>query len=102
MDPNDDGYLEALVDETELLQQRVDACRSHAQYLAFFQPGDSSFLQSPTSGGSNESPHWPHHVQSLSLCLPISFYAFPYFRVISLSITPIFFLATYSLYKDQQ
>uniref|UniRef100_A0A5K3EGU6 Kinesin motor domain-containing protein n=1 Tax=Mesocestoides corti TaxID=53468 RepID=A0A5K3EGU6_MESCO len=37
MDPNDEGYLEALADETELLQQRVDACRSHAQYLAFFQ-----------------------------------------------------------------
>ncbi|EUB60952.1 Kinesin-like protein KIF26A [Echinococcus granulosus] len=38
MNPNDEGFLEALTDETELLQQRVNACRSHAQYLAFFQP----------------------------------------------------------------
>ena len=50
MDPNDEGYLEALADETELLQQRVDACRSHAQYLAFFQP-------QPSSSGPHESPH---------------------------------------------
>eukprot|EP00108_Taenia_solium_P002468 TsM_000910700 transcript=TsM_000910700 gene=TsM_000910700 len=58
MDPNDEGYLEALTDETELLQQRVDACRSHAQYLAFFQPPPVPLAPPPPppSTGSHESP----------------------------------------------
>ncbi|VDM20593.1 unnamed protein product [Hydatigera taeniaeformis] len=63
MNPNDEGYLEALTDETELLQQRVDACRSHAQYLAFFQPPTVPLSPAPPpppppppSTGFHESP----------------------------------------------
>lgn len=68
MDPNDEGYLEALTDETELLQQRVDACRSHAQYLAFFQPPPVPLAPPPPpppppSTGSHESPKWKQSVQ---------------------------------------
>ncbi|VUZ39316.1 unnamed protein product, partial [Hymenolepis diminuta] len=57
MDPNEDGYLEALADETELLQQRVDACRSHAQYLVYFNPGPPTLPQPSSSGGTHESSH---------------------------------------------
>ncbi|KAM3172879.1 hypothetical protein ACTXT7_013633 [Hymenolepis weldensis] len=57
MDPDEEGYLEALADETELLQQRVDACRSHAQYLVYFNPGPPTLPQPSSSGGAHESPH---------------------------------------------
>lgn len=41
MDPEDEHFLEALENETDVLQQRVDACKSHAQYIAYFQPQHS-------------------------------------------------------------
>nr|CUU99237.1 hypothetical transcript [Hymenolepis microstoma] len=57
MDPNEEGYVEALADETELLQQRVDACRSHAQYLVYFNTGPPTLPQPSSSGGAHNSPH---------------------------------------------
>uniref|UniRef100_A0A0V0J1K0 Uncharacterized protein n=1 Tax=Schistocephalus solidus TaxID=70667 RepID=A0A0V0J1K0_SCHSO len=38
MDLDDECFVEALENETELLQQRVNACNFHVKYVSYFQP----------------------------------------------------------------
>nr|VZI51780.1 unnamed protein product [Spirometra erinaceieuropaei] len=38
MDLDDECFLEALENETELLQQRVNACNFHVKYMSYFHP----------------------------------------------------------------